>query len=876
MTFRVATTRPEDIVSLYAKRQELYKEKEKNQSESMRFLEKCHKMINVVPNRTKTYGHKCSLEICNPMNEFQLIKKNVVPSNYFENYSWTDKCKTDPSIYVCRYGTMHFCTKNVPVEWYASPDSGIPFSRCDFSCSAQTGEICCKISGNSIAYKQAVPFVSQNTWKNLNDGSSGFSSKENPTKDTTYSRSSNNDGVNRNVAKGNNADTKKRSSTLEYSGKESSRKRQKMTSTSSINDHSRLSYYQTTENGKDGTFSNDQAIDEDLTVYDKTARWMKNKGLRADTTNVVSTDKNDIVNDSVKRKFIRPERSRNKLDIDIDIDSEITMKRKDRGLASLNENGEVETERSCKEPFRPRVYNHRFKGYTGLNKSGRTKRNKKKSANASVPQKSCLPQAHRRQRHQQQQLPQQQEQQQQQQQLMHEKLTTKFVKKLKRESINMNLIKQKENDGNTKNCSKRKRYASEIYDALNDVSERPFKKNKIETAGLHILASSDRSSKTTIGDAMTTRVFERRHSCVTETMVENPSSGIYSEEESKIRRIAKALIMDLFYSEKRTEIYIKSTKGPRDRGERAVKAKWEKAIKEYKKFKTKPKKKRRTVTVDIKPLIRGSISSSQNGIKLIPVYSIKTKPESDVYEGFNSMLGFTTYRDTVMKYTKIKKTPQLIIDERFIAFFVELAVTHWYIIKESPYGRCFSKNATENKRVIPGDVTLTTYGSKDASQIQKRRDVSNSSFSSKTKNTTSSSLSSPSSSNKTCDEIVTESLRESYTQKNRISKKTTKTTKKTATNTKSKTPMSFLGLCLALLYTMRVKDTKIKDRVIIPYCKYVAENAPQIKDLEEFDSRYQCKLITRSTDELKAAYRLMVGKLAVRKEDLDKLENIKY
>jgi hypothetical protein len=371
-----------------------------------------------------------------------------------------------------------------------------------------------------------------------------------------------------------------------------------------------------------------------------------------------------------------------------------------------------------------------------------------------------------------------------------------------------------------------------------------------------------------------------------------------TSEDKELALEAVVLLINLFYSDKRTEIYNRSTRGPRDRGQRASKTLWANAIKMHRRYKG-PASTRG----------RGTGKGRTTGARKNAADNSRSNvPGSGAtgYVGFNTIAGFAKYVDVVARNTKIKKTPRLPVDVNFVHFFVMHALLQWKIVSASdaPERPGFEKIVEEKRRTAErsrrretnvdeskeekDDSRCAEFDNEDEyhsldedfakvveKQSKKRRSSSaggegggrqNQAFG-RAKSSVNGS----------------ESGWYDENEAPATKKRTPRRTK--ASGTSENAPlgsrgvtttggMSFLGLCFALLYIMRVDSRYVGEREVVPYCHYVAVNVPQIKDLEQFHPNYQCKLITRGTENLKASYKRMFVQKTLPKKLLDDLERL--
>ena len=853
-----------------------------DERDRLAFVAKYQRMAKVRANKLTHFEHQCSKKTCNPMTETQMIVMGMLAPTP-RNTSVGSIKTIDPTIYVCKYGTLHACnTKTVPSSWYVDV---IPYSPCDLI-STHSGEICCQISGLSLGYKQALPFTpSSNKDGSINSGSSNSTNKNNPQEDLY-------DDLN----------------SYDPSSRLKSKTTERATSSPVIN-------VTTTVTISDGGFDTSQGVEED---QQQQRRSMQLRGPRLRTFSSLPIDFSSSFKVATSTNVIVPRvgldafrnikvNTKNEEQLyRLALDDRLKKDKRTQELDDLKKNAITIKRRKSKSTSNPRC-KRSLSNTTGKTKQKRQKQKPKISK------------------------------------LMHEKLSAKIVKKkkqLQREKMREGIVSVAPSDGRQKGI---KRSTSEIeFDRIYDGT--PLKRRKIDSVVEDATAtatSDNEDSSLSITNELELRdVIESRAALekengdrllsylrfplesnaiynnaregknsdvatsVDESHVDDredvnasvPSSlrparrpgNVFNfkvtQEEKLLRTIVTSLLMDLFYSPKRTDIYNRSTRAPRDRGERAVKSKWAKATKEY------------------KECVKATSNESKRIVAPKPdlTSASSTPPKMAGYVGFNSMTGFTIYRNTVLKFTKIKKTPQLAVNEEFISFFTRHAILQWHIIEKSPYGQSIIKNSVDNKRAIQGDVTLSSfYASTSSSRASSKA-------SSKTLSKTSSRTSSkrtkkpgnnvekkslkvePKSGWKTADFAIVVDVDSDVDDDFSVTVVRSATKSKSSNNNnndggannvgkkQNHGTLSFLGLCLALLYIMRVDDKKVMGRVVVPYCKYVAENIPQIKDLEEYDTKYQCKLITRSTEILKAAYRDMVEKHALHKEDLDNLENVVY
>ena len=251
------------------------------------------------------------------------------------------------------------------------------------------------------------------------------------------------------------------------------------------------------------------------------------------------------------------------------------------------------------------------------------------------------------------------------------------------------------------------------------------------------------------------------------------------------------------------------------------------------------------------------------------------------------MQGFTAYYAALEKHMKITKTPKLPWNEKFVSFFTEYAILQWKIIKRSSSGE--SVFPTSQRHVVRHLQSPSKHQQQQQppspqkqQQRQQQRRVPIKPTSGKHAHSFVLSKTVPSAHNRTMHRRTDggsthkipptsnkTTVRSVAASNNAPSTNTTAIIKKKKPTEKS---VGFLGLCLALLYIMRVRCLRFKKYVVVPYCKYVAANAPQIKDLEEYDVRYQCRLITRTTNLIVASYEEMKEKPSLSSEDIRRLE----
>src|SRR5690606_30018182 len=124
-------------------------EEEEEKTNKRAFLEKYNRMLNARKNKSTYFDHQCSKRTCNPMNEKQMIANGLIRSKSGGPHqlrngsasSFNEKSRDlnlDSTMFVCEYGTMHLCNKNVPSSWYRDT---VPYSPCELV-STHTGEIC--------------------------------------------------------------------------------------------------------------------------------------------------------------------------------------------------------------------------------------------------------------------------------------------------------------------------------------------------------------------------------------------------------------------------------------------------------------------------------------------------------------------------------------------------------------------------------------------------------------------------------------------------------------------------------------------------------------------------------------------------------------
>ena len=866
------------------------------------FFAKYERMANARKNRSTFFNHQCCKKTCNPITEKQMVMLGLLRSTTVSSAQGGAGFKgsyanIDSTMFVCEYGTMHLCNKNVPSSWYADT---IPYSPCDLV-STHTQEICCQISGLSLGYKQALPFIPASgkdgvlSGGSASNSSSNFNQQENLYDDLS--------GFNHTL-------------------KMKQRQQQK------ANSYQRQQVQQEIEHEK----TNADGDGESFSFNTKNKLGVANVGLRGPRLRTLTASSQAS---SSRQTAITTVPSKPALDAFRDI--KITTIRNQEKLRDLTMKDKMEKDKERKELEEAKKNSIVIK--RGAAKSNSNPRCKRSLSNTTGRMKQKR-----------------QKQKPKVSKLMHEKLNAKIAKKQKqiqREKIREGVISiskslnaidfddKKENPGsnstpvNAKPSKKRKRHhrtGNEREKENGDKTKRrklnghhavdsfPTKKDEEEEEEEEGEEKekeiNDRDE--TMGEPLNYLRFPSSlDSIKTETMDEtNGNNNIESankaddrrkrgvfdqkltQEEKQLKMIATNLIKDLFYSSKRTDIYNRSTRIPRDRGERAVKSKWAKATKEYKEHQkttsivNKKTTTTTTTTATASMKQRKTVQSNKGGLsfgtEMVPISADAVdigaiglaSQRATSYVGFNSMLGFTVYRNMVLKFTKIKKTPRLPTNEEFINFFVKHAMLQWSIIKKSPYGQSIIRSNSENKRTPQGDVTLTSFstGHKTIKNRGKRKSTLSSSSSTTVATT-------PQRRRKTTpSSFSNEEIEEEYDlvidppTENERDKKTLAVATPKAKGGKKQNhgTLSFLGLCLALLYIMRVDNKMVMGRVVIPYCKYVAENIPQIKDLEDYDPKYQCKLITRSTEILKAAYMDMVEKHALMKDDLDKIESIAY
>ena len=896
------------LIEKYTSYRQARKNQEEEEANKHAFLEKYNRMLSARKNRSTYYEHQCEKRKCNPMTEAQMVSAGLLshPRNGGGSYSGGGGSTNSPRIsfldstmFVCEYGTMHLCNKNVPPSWYKET---VPYSPCDLV-TTHTGEICCQISGSSLGYKQALPFMPASGKDGILAGAVSPSTKVNQQEEQYDDVSGFNHGLKvkqQQQQQQHQQQTKNKSSVTpgvlepklrgpKLSTRAPPRVRQKKTAQGASHP---------IDGGGGGGGSKSLAFTKTTSPQD--ARSVLNSFKDIKITTMRNREKLQSLHDKDKEETDeerkkKDERKRNA----------IVVKRKTTKTNS--------TPRCKKVPF--------SSSNAGGGGGGKVKQKRQK-------QKPRI------------------------EKLMHEKLDAKIEKKyrqIRREKIREGAIPIPKRDKNNGELSvvartklsdvfsskgrKRKRCdESEEREGEEEEEEEEEKKEEKEREGKELEGKKGekleetnppvdqtKESKTDpqaqkmrplFGRWYTPKIASARMGKEELEALERSREKIVRDarltpEEKHLKTIATSLVMDLFFSEKRTAIYERSTRVPRNKGESAVKSKWAKATKEYKEHQ------RLLTAVDKK--IYGSTGCGRGGgggkggnnaaasAKSNAIKGKKTQPQrntspnlqqpvkktlsqSDLdliasippYVGFNSISGFTTYRNAVIKHTKIKKTPRLPVNEDFIEFFVKHSMLQWSIIKKSPYGRSVIQSGVDIKQTSQGDVTLTTYSNQPKSYRgrgnRKRQKIDDAVSSLKdAESAEGDKISSPmqksvggGSSGKTDFATTVATVA------------TAKTTAKKTSKKNNHGPLSFVGLCLALLYIMRVDSKRVAGRVVVPYCRYVAENIPQIKDLEDYDPRYQCKLITKSTETLKLAYRGMLEEHALMKEDLDELEKITY
>jgi hypothetical protein len=85
---------------------------------------------------------------------------------------------------------------------------------------------------------------------------------------------------------------------------------------------------------------------------------------------------------------------------------------------------------------------------------------------------------------------------------------------------------------------------------------------------------------------------------------------------------------------------------------------------------------------------------------------------------------------------------------------------------------------------------------------------------------------------------------------------------------------NIMGMCLALLYMMRVDSKTVEGRTLVPFCKYVALHAPPIKDLPQYSPRLSVRLMSDNTEILKLLHQRMID--SGQPIPFDKIEEIVY
>lgn len=441
----------------------------------------------------------------------------------------------------------------------------------------------------------------------------------------------------------------------------------------------------------------------------------------------------------------------------------------------------------------------------------------------------------------------------------------------------------------------------------------------------------------------------------------NNESMFSSSENTDLRTCVRDLLVKLLYSDKRTEIYNASIMIPRDRAEKAVKTKLTTTIKELKKFKKNPRARKPQMIKESlikeshqKQLLRlaglGGYDDIVNGCHTVSSScSINTNNNvcvdstyelDDRYIGFNSIVGFTIYCNTIRKNTKIERTPKLQINEEFIAYFTDLALMQWFMLSRTPYvnttssslttvsgynGRgsnlikqnfCNNNVTNANKGKLVDDSTLRYkknnnnnnntsendeyLDSNDLTKINVFNNYNHVEYCSNNK----CNIDDNNNNDNECDDsnglidVITSAKNEEgnpiillpkIEDKNGIKEEENNDSNAILAASSVTIPLkrsisqqarrnnfgclTFLGMCLAMLYIMRINNMSVANnnnhnKLVLPYSPYVAKYIPQIKDLEEYNTEYKRRFITRSTDLMKQAYSYLVNKDALSENDI--------
>jgi hypothetical protein len=468
-----------------------------------------------------------------------------------------------------------------------------------------------------------------------------------------------------------------------------------------------------------------------------------------------------------------------------------------------------------------------------------------------------------------------------------------------------------------------------------------------------------------------------------------PSSLSTSERFEKGKEV-EDFVKKLFYSDFRTQIYEASAMVPRDKGERAVKGEWTAAIKAHKrrqdleKRRTKIETEKADIDNGVAPGDRSSKrtgrASGKSGSTGCPNQETPDYVVSGDSPGFTTISGFITYVNVARKNMRIKKTPRLPYDKRFVGYFSQIVLTHWDVLKTHRLGRPYVKDKktkssgaprfrknrpetssaskglrggfssiAESKRLSRTDRSIAGSGKsrdktsrpedrldvepdeydedycdefdEDADALAERdRDVGvtyrpeigrrdRSEISEDGVETSESEgngvtekcddkadvLSSEarppprlllSSSNKRNDGTLSK-VRDGKSKidvdRGDLSKNDDdddhdeEEENDDQSSKKSKKPLGalcFSGLCIALLYMMRMGAKTKGGRDFVWKCKYVADEVPQMKDLEAYDRRYTCKLINGCTAIIKTVYDRMETERALPETELKHMEDM--